>query len=171
MGVMFGPTNTNSVRLLNNAGYDAVTTDAQTCCGALYAHSGNMERARECARANITAFENSECESIVINAAGCGSSLKEYGNWLHDDPVWAERAKKFGAKIKDITEWLVTSGFLSNQKIAPSTGRVTYHDACHLAHAQRITKQPRDLVKAVAGKNFVELPESDVCCGSAGTYN
>jgi glycolate oxidase iron-sulfur subunit len=166
MNVMFGPTNLNSIRLLNAAGYDVVTPGAQECCGALYAHSGNMERARQCARANIAAFEQLDCDAIIINAAGCGSSLKEYGNWLGDDP-----AKKFGAKVKDLTEWLVSSGFLSTARINQSSGRVTYHDACHLAHAQRITQQPRDLVKAVAGKTFVDLPEADVCCGSAGTYN
>jgi glycolate oxidase iron-sulfur subunit len=167
MNVMFGPTNLNSIRLLNAAGYDVITPAGQECCGALYAHSGNMERARECARANIAAFARHECDAIIINAAGCGSSLKEYGNWLGHEP----QAAQFGAKVKDLTEWLVTSGFLSTARLNPSAGRVTWHDACHLAHAQRITQQPRELVKAVAGKNFVDLPEADVCCGSAGTYN
>jgi glycolate oxidase iron-sulfur subunit len=167
MNVMFGPTNLNSIRLLNAAGYDVISPGAQECCGALYAHSGNMDRARECARSNIAAFARHDCDAIVINAAGCGSSLKEYGNWLGNDA----KAKQFGAKVKDLTEWLVSSGFLSTAKLNPSAGRVTYHDACHLAHAQRITQQPRELVKAVAGKNFIDLPEADVCCGSAGTYN
>lgn len=165
MNVMFGPTNLNSIRLLNAAGYDVVTPRAQVCCGALYAHSGNMERARDCARANIAAFAEHDCDAIIINAAGCGSSLKEYANWLGNEPA----AARFGAKVKDLTEWLDTSGFSTPAN--PAAVRVTYHDACHLAHAQRITRQPRDLVKMVAGKNFVDLPESDVCCGSAGTYN
>lgn len=166
MNVMFGPTNLNSIRLLNAAGYDVVTPSSQGCCGALYAHNGNMEEARHRARANIAAFASLDCEAIIINAAGCGSSLKEYGNWLGDDS-----SAKFGAKVKDLTEWLVNCNFLSSAKLKPSSGRVTYHDACHLAHAQRVTQPPRDLVKAVAGKNFIDLPESDVCCGSAGTYN
>lgn len=166
MSVMFGDTNLNSIRLLNAAGYDVVTPKAQECCGALYAHSGNLARARDCARANIGAFGGHELDAIVINAAGCGSSLKEYGLWLGDEP-----SKKFGAKVKDLTEWLVAAGFVAANKFKPSEARVTYHDACHLAHAQRITQPPRVLVKAVAGKNFVDLPESDVCCGSAGTYN
>jgi len=166
MNVMFGRTNLNSIRLLNAAGYDVVTPRQQQCCGALYAHSGNMDRARQCARANMAAFAGLDCESIIINAAGCGSSLKEYGNWLGDKP-----ARDFGVKVKDLTEWLVTNDFLKKAAFVPSGQRVTYHDACHLAHAQRITQAPRELVKAVAGKNFVDLPESDVCCGSAGTYN
>ena len=167
MNVMFGPTNLNSIRLLNAAGYDVITPRGQECCGALYAHSGNMERARQCARANIAVFARHDCDAIIINAAGCGSSLKEYGNWLGHE----SDAGQFAAKVKDITEWLVSSGFLSTARLIPSAGRVTYHDACHLAHAQRITQQPRELVKAVAGKKFVDLPEADVCCGSAGTYN
>jgi len=171
MDVMFGPTNANSVRLLNAAGYDVVVPPSQGCCGALHAHNGNLTAAREAARVNVAAFEDLELDAIIINAAGCGSTLKEYAHLLADDPAWAERAKQFGAKVKDITEWLATADFLSTLNPQPSTLRVTYHDACHLAHAQRITKPPRELVKAVAGKNFVELPESDVCCGSAGTYN
>ena len=169
MSVMFGETNSASVRLLNQTGFDVVTPQNQNCCGALYAHSGQLELARECARKNIAAFEKENFDAIVINAAGCGSTLKEYGHLLHDDPEWAERAKKFSAKVKDLTEWLAPE--ISRCKLQTSGVKVTYHDACHLAHAQRVTKPPRDIVKAVAGKNFLELPESDVCCGSAGTYN
>ena len=161
MSVMFGETNAATVALLNRAGYDVVTPETQVCCGALYAHSGNLKRARECARANVRAFEG--VNAIVINAAGCGSTLKEYGHLLGD-----AGGKAFGAKVKDITEILSPGDFASAR---PEHRKVTYHDACHLAHAQRITRQPRDLVRAVAGKNFIELPESDVCCGSAGSYN
>lgn len=167
MNVMFGPTNLNSIRLLTAAGYDVVTPPAQECCGALYAHSGNMDRARQCACANIAAFDAKDFDAIIINAAGCGSSLKEYGNWMPDN----SSAKQFGGKVKDLTEWLVSNQFLASAKFNPSNKRTTYHDACHLAHAQRITQAPRDLVKAVARNNFVDLPEADVCCGSAGTYN
>ena len=116
-------------------------------------------------------------DAIIINAAGCGSTLKEYGVLLADDPSWAERAAQFTKKVKDLAEWLVqtrseisATSNRSGEPINPGI-KVTYHDACHLAHAQRITQAPRQLVKAVAGSAFVELPESDLCCGSAGTYN
>ena len=166
MNVLFGDTNEASIQLLNAAGYDVVTPTAQICCGALYAHGGNLEEARACARRNIEVFEKHKLDVIVINVAGCGSTLKEYGHLLREDPEWAERAAAFGAKVKDLTEVIEPS-----KAQGPRSKVVTYHDACHLCHAQRITKQPRNLVKAVVGKNFVELPESDVCCGSAGSYN
>ncbi len=173
MSVMFGETNLASVRLLNRCGFDVVTPSAQGCCGALYAHGGNLEMARAAARRNIAAFEAQGLEAIIINAAGCGSTLKEYGHLLADDPAWAERAAAFGRKVKDLTEWLHTHGGESLcEALAPSDGaRVTYHDACHLCHAQRIEKPPRELVRAAAGAGFVEMPESSVCCGSAGSYN
>jgi glycolate oxidase iron-sulfur subunit len=169
MSVLFGTTNANSVRLLNRAGCDVVTPGDQACCGALHAHSGRLDLARQCARQNIEAFERANVDVVVINAAGCGSTLKEYGALLADDPAWAERAARFGATVKDLTEVLAPASFaLRSGSFAL---RTCYHDACHLCHAQRITKQPRALVKAIAGENYVELTESDVCCGSAGTYN
>lgn len=172
MSVMFSDTNASSVRLLNRAGWDVVAPTNQICCGALYAHGGNLDSARENARGNIKAFEAENLDAIIINAAGCGSTLKEYGHLLHDDPAWAERAKQFSAKVKDLTEWLVQGGFgVPSRAMRDGQDRVTYHDACHLAHPQRITREPRELVRAAAGSNFVELPESDVCCGSAGSYN
>ena len=181
MNVMFGRTNENSIRLLNLAGYDVVTPVDQGCCGALHAHGGNLAAARAAARANLDAFAREPLDAIIINAAGCGSTLKEYAHLLPDDP----RAAAFSAKVKDLSEFLVASGQLSADSfqqsagsgaasafnLQPSTQKVTFHDACHLAHAQRITHAPRVLVKAVAGDNFVEMPESDVCCGSAGSYN
>jgi glycolate oxidase iron-sulfur subunit len=166
MSVMFGDTNAASVRLLNEIGFDVVTPREQECCGALFAHSGRLSMARDYARRNIRAFGQHTLDSIVINAAGCGSTLKEYGHLLDGD----NDADSFGGKVKDLTEFLAANGFLE-RNFSPAMERVTYHDACHLAHPQRITKQPRDLVKAVAGANYVELPEADVCCGSAGTYN
>ena len=167
MQVMFAPTNLNSVRLLNDAGWDVHTPAGQGCCGALYAHSGQLDLARECARHNIAVFEKLELEVIIINAAGCGSTLKEYGGLLADDPDWAERGEAFSARVKDLTEWVESSRFA----ICDSGLKVTYHDACHLAHPQGITAEPRALVRAVAGENFVELPEAEICCGSAGSYN
>ncbi len=173
MSVLFGKTNAASVRLLNRAGYEVVTPPEQVCCGALYAHGGRLELARKCARRNIEVFEAHDLSTIVINAAGCGSTLKEYGELLRADPAWAGRARQFSAKVKDLTEVLVAgSGSRSDAGPArPSDARVTYHDACHLAHPQRITKQPRDLLRAAAPGRLVELAESDVCCGSAGSYN
>jgi glycolate oxidase iron-sulfur subunit len=169
MSVMFGDTNHSSIRLLNEAGFDVVTPREQVCCGALFAHSGRMKKAREHAARNVDVFRKKKIDAIVINAAGCGSTLKEYGHLLeHTD--WNTEGAEFSRKVLDLTEFLATHGF-ANRKFRAWPNRVTYHDACHLAHPQRITKQPRDLVKAVAGINYVELPESDVCCGSAGSYN
>ena len=169
MSVLFGATNAASVRLLNRAGYDVVTPPGQGCCGALYAHGGNLDEARKRARQNIEVFESLNLGAIIINAAGCGSTLKEYGHLLAEDATWAKRGQQFSSKVKDLTEWLVTSGVKPQAR--QFEAKVTYHDACHLAHPQRITAQPRQLVRAVAGSNYVDLPESDVCCGSAGSYN
>jgi glycolate oxidase iron-sulfur subunit len=157
--VLFGDTNAATVKLLNQAGYDVVIPREQFCCGALYAHSGNLAKAREVARQNIAAF--AAVDWVVVNAAGCGSTLKEYGQLLADDA-----GKQFAAKVRDLSEVLPASAFRPH----PS-GRVTFHDACHLAHAQRLTAQPRALVKAIAGDKYVELPEAAICCGSAGSYN
>ncbi|MEQ2008572.1 MAG: (Fe-S)-binding protein, partial [Limisphaerales bacterium] len=167
MNVMFGRTNENTIRLLNLAGYDVVTPRDQGCCGALHAHGGNLSAARAAARANLDAFAREPLDAIIINAAGCGSTLKEYSHLLPDDP----RAAVFSAKVKDLSEFLVASASLSTLNFQLSTQLVSFHDACHLAHAQRITQPPRVLVKAIAGDNYVEMPESDVCCGSAGSYN
>src|SRR5258708_21606198 len=116
-------------------------------------------------------------DAIIINSAGCGSTLKEYGQLLGDDPSWAERGRKFSARVKDLTEWLTAAQF-DGQDPGPAAGRpptlrckVTYHDACHLAHPQHITAPPRELIRRVAGSPLIELPEADVCCGTAGSYN
>ena len=187
MSVLFGETNAASVRLLNRAGYEVLTPIEQGCCGALFAHGGQLEAARACARRNIDAFERLNLDAVIINAAGCGSTLKEYGHLLRDDPLWAQRGAAFSRKVKDLSEWLAQAEFqgVANENPAPASsastrtkgetriapGKVTCHDACHLAHAQRITRPPRDLIRAVAGAQFVELAEADVCCGSAGSYN
>ncbi len=167
MQVMFGDTNESSAELLNRDGWDVITPRGQGCCGALYAHSGQLAKARDCARRNIAAFENEPLDAIIINAAGCGSTLVEYGELLKDDPAWAKRAEAFSAKVKDLVTWLDSSRFA----LSGSAAKVTYHDACHLAHAQGITAEPRELVKAKSGGELVELAESDLCCGSAGSYN
>jgi len=176
MPVLFGGAQRSTLRLATRLGFEVVLLDGPGCCGALHAHSGALERARTLARANLRAFEESGCGTLLVNAAGCGSTLKEYGALLAGDPLWAARAKTFSARVADISEWL--DGQLWDQgKAAPvfqkagDPGWVTYHDACHLAHAQGVTRPPRDIVKALAGDRYVELPEADVCCGSAGTYN
>src|SRR5207253_5786273 len=138
MSVMFAKTNAVSVRLLNQAGYDVVTPTAQVCCGALFAHTGNLEAARRCARKNIETFETQKLDALIINAAGCGSTLKEYGVLLDNDPGWKERGKQFSSKVQDLTEFLVNTGVKFAPGHADPELRVTYHDACHLAHAQRI---------------------------------
>jgi len=167
MQVMFGDTNESSAELLQRDGWNVVTPEEQGCCGALYAHGGQLEKARECARKNIAAFEGRSLDAIIINAAGCGSTLVEYGELLKADPDWAERAEVFSAKVKDLVTWLDVDD------VEPKNdhSKVTYHDACHLCHAQGISSEPRQLVRARAGGEFVELPESDLCCGSAGSYN
>jgi glycolate oxidase iron-sulfur subunit len=167
MQVMFGDTNESSAELLNRDGWDVLTPKGQGCCGALYAHSGQLAKARDCARRNIVAFEGQPLDAIIINAAGCGSTLVKYGELLKDDPAWAKRAEAFSAKVKDLVTWLDSSRFA----VSGSGAKVTYHDACHLAHAQGITLEPRELVKAKSGGEFVEFAESDLCCGSAGSYN
>ena len=167
MQVMFGDTNESSAELLQRDGWNVVTPKEQGCCGALYAHGGQLEKARECARQNIAAFEGKSLDAIIINAAGCGSTLVEYGELLKDDPDWAGRARAFSAKVKDLVTWLDESGV---QRTSDQS-KVTYHDACHLCHAQGISSEPRKLVQARAGGDFVELAESDLCCGSAGSYN
>ena len=156
MSVMFESTNAATMKLLNRAGYDVVVPQEQVCCGALYAHGGNLRQARENAKRNMSAF--AAVDTVVINAAGCGSTLKEYGHLVPG-------GEHFSRKVRDITE------VLAECQWGRRSERVTYHDACHLAHAQRITKAPREIIQGVARENFVELAESDVCCGSAGSYN
>ncbi|MCC6944060.1 MAG: 4Fe-4S dicluster domain-containing protein [Thermomicrobiales bacterium] len=168
MGTVFAGTNRAAGRVMARNGIDVSVPVGQGCCGALMVHSGMFEEARELARRNIDAFESSGAEAIVITAAGCGSTLKEYGHLLHDDPEYAERAKAFADRVVDVTQ------ILAEQPLQPM-GRiertVTYQDACHLAHAQRITAEPRKLLKAIPGLELVEMKESSLCCGSAGIYN
>jgi len=170
MSVMFARTNAASARLLNRAGYDVVAPRGQGCCGALFAHSGQLAAAREQAVRNMAVFKNRRLDAVIINAAGCGSTLKEYGHLLAEDAAHYEAGREFSARVFDLTEFLAEQGF-AKRKFKPWAGMVTYHDACHLAHPQRITRQPRELVRAVAGANYAELPEADLCCGSAGSYN
>jgi len=166
--VLFSATNAATVRVLARNGCRVVAPPAQGCCGALDLHAGDRDRARERARALIEAFP-AELDAIIVNAAGCGAAMKEYGHLLADDPAYAERARHFAALVRDVSEFL--ADLQPEPPRAPLRARVTYHDACHLAHAQGVRSQPRDLLRAIAGLELVELEEADQCCGSAGSYN
>ena len=165
----FSHVNAATVRVLAAEGCEVVAPPEQTCCGALFVHSGEEERAQELARKTIDAFEKADVETIVINAAGCGSNVKEYGHLLRDDPDYAERAKSFAAKCKDISEILAELPPRAERK--PLNARVAFHDSCHLQHAQGVRLQPRSLLQQIPGTQVLEIPESPICCGSAGIYN
>jgi glycolate oxidase iron-sulfur subunit len=169
MQVAFADWNEATVRVLQRAGCDVIAPASQGCCGAIAIHAGDMDRGRELAKYNIAAFESSGADVYVVNAAGCGSSLKEYGHLFAGDPRWGTRAAAFAERVRDVTEYLDEIG------IAPELGRidavVTYQEPCHLAHAQRITAAPRRLLAQIPGLVLREMDESSLCCGSAGIYN
>lgn len=162
--------NRATIRVLAAEGCETVLPSGQGCCGALSRHTGRLEEARSFARRTIETFDGARVDVVVVNAAGCGSSMKEYGELLADDPEWAARAEAFGRRVRDVCELLSELGE-PRAKRHRLEGTVAYHDACHLGHAQGVRKQPRDLLKAIPGLTVVDLPESDVCCGSAGIYN
>ncbi len=166
---LFRGTNLATVRVLARNGCEVVIPKQQACCGALHAHVGERENALELARRNIDAFEQSGADFYIVNASGCGATLKDYGHLLHHDPEYSERATRFVAKMRDFGEILVEIGFTPPTKAFPV--RVTYQDACHMKHGQKVFNQPRQLLKAVPGLELVEMNESDWCCGSAGIYN
>lgn len=163
MNSMLGSINRSSIRLLNAAGYDVVVPGGQICCGALANHAGLRDTAKHMARTNIAAFPLNQAEAIIINAAGCGAMLKEY-------PVLIDGAEPFSSKVKDIAEFLVSTRLFSRLK-TPLEKRVGYDDPCHLLHGQKVKIQPRTLLKAIPGIQFVEIEDADQCCGSAGIYN
>ena len=141
----------------------------QGCCGALHAHGGELDSARTLAKRNIAAF-GATYDAIIVNAAGCGSTLKEYGHLLHDDTEWAARATAFSATVRDISEYVAALD-VNTADLKPLPMTVTYQEPCHLAHAQRISAQPRALLKKIPGLTLIEMAESSLCCGSAGIYN
>jgi glycolate dehydrogenase iron-sulfur subunit len=165
----FSHVNAATARVLSAEGCEVVAPPEQTCCGALFVHAGEEERAQELARTTIDAFEKENVDTIVINAAGCGSNVKEYGHLLRDDPNYAERAKRFAAKCKDISEILAELPPRAERK--PLKARVAFHDSCHLQHAQGVRLQPRALLHQIPGTQVLEIPEAPICCGSAGIYN
>jgi len=169
MDQVYRDINEATIRVLTANGCEVVTPPLQRCCGALHIHAGEAKRGRQLARLNIDVFEPYNCDAIIINSAGCGSNLKEYGHLLRDDPAYAARAIAFSAKVKDISEFLVSIEL--NRELGPLNRTVTYHDACHLFHGQKVKQQPRELLRTIPGLTLVNLKESDWCCGSAGIYN
>lgn len=167
--VTFSKLNEATVRVLTANGCEVVVPRAQFCCGALAAHAGVRETARELARKNIQAFGGDGFDAIVTNAAGCGSTLKEYDHLFGPDEPEHAAATAFCEKMRDVTEFLAELGLAASLK--PVRERVTYQDSCHLLHGQKVREAPRQLLRAVPGLEFVELPYSDICCGSAGIYN
>jgi glycolate oxidase iron-sulfur subunit len=167
--VFFQHVNRATARVLAAEGCEVVIPQEQQCCGALMLHSGLDEQASALARKMIATFEAANVDSIVINAAGCGSTMKDYGHLLRDDPAWAARAAAFSSKCKDISEILCELTPLAPRHPLPM--RAAYHDACHLRHAQAIYAEPRRLLAAIPGLEVAEVDEATLCCGSAGVYN
>jgi len=169
--LIFSDVNRDTVEVLARNGCEVITPPEQHCCGSLHAHNGEWESARELARRQIDQFPPGDFDAIITNAGGCGSHLKHYHALLADDAAYAERATLWDKKVKDIHEWLMEIGMEPPRSGAGQSATVTYHESCHLCHGQKITTQPRQLLKAIPDLKLVELPESSWCCGSAGIYN
>jgi glycolate oxidase iron-sulfur subunit len=169
MSVAFGPVHEATLRMLRRVGLSVVVPADQGCCGAIAVHAGNMDFARQLAKRNIAAFEDSGADVYVVNAAGCGSALKEYGELFASDAKWAHRAASFAQRVRDISEVLDAMELGSPARSVEATA--TYQEPCHLVHAQRISAAPRRLLARIPGLRLVEMDESAVCCGSAGIYN
>ncbi len=165
----FPNVNAATIRVLAAEGYDILVPPGQGCCGALSLHSGRAREAKRFARALIRRFARENVDAILINAAGCGSTLKQYAELFAGDPKLRDAARAFSAKVQDINEFI--AGIEPAAPRQPIAMRVAYHDACHLAHAQRVTLQPRALLRSVPGLELLEIPDGGQCCGSAGTYN
>ena len=168
--LIFSDVNRDTVEVLARNGCEVVTPHAQSCCGSLHAHNGEWTLAQVLARRNIDQFPPEQFDAIITNAGGCGSHLKHYAKLLAGDAVYEKRAHAWDAKVKDIHEWLAQIGITPPPAAQPPQ-RVTYHESCHLCHGQKITSQPRALLKSIPGVKLVELPEASWCCGSAGVYN
>ncbi|HJU90521.1 MAG TPA: heterodisulfide reductase-related iron-sulfur binding cluster [Gemmatimonadaceae bacterium] len=168
MAGLFDHTHRATRRTLAVNGYVARQAQGQRCCGALHAHAGDLDTARELARHNIAAFEQSGADFIVVNAAGCGSAMKEYSHLLAGDPAWHERAAAVAERVRDVSELLAAAG---PEDGAPINQRVTYDAPCHLLHAQRIASAPIEMLRRIPGLELVPLEGAEHCCGSAGIYN
>jgi glycolate oxidase iron-sulfur subunit len=167
--VFFPQVNAATARVLAMEGCDVIIPRGQGCCGALSLHSGREAEAAAFARRTIEAFERAGVDAVVVNSAGCGSAMKEYERLLSDDSEWSGRAAAMSARVRDLSEFLAELGPAAPRHPLPVTA--AYHDACHLGHAQRITRQPRELLRAIPELSLVELPDAGTCCGSAGVYN
>ncbi len=166
---LLAPVNRATERVLTFNGYQLRTAPAQVCCGALHAHAGDRDTARELARRNIAAFEASGADFFAVNSAGCGSSMKEYGHLLADDAAWRDRADAFSRSVRDVSELLAEAGPVPAE--LPGGGRVAVDFPCHLQHGQRLNDPPARLMRAVRGIEATELPDATQCCGSAGLYS
>jgi glycolate oxidase iron-sulfur subunit len=167
--VSFARLNEATVRVLQRNGCEVVIPEGQGCCGALHLHSGLRDQASKLARKNIDAILKENYDAILTNAAGCGSTLKEYGELLDDVPEYAEKAHRFSRLMRDVTEFLAGIGL--DPKLGRVEAAVTYQDSCHLAHGQGVRSAPRQLLRAIPGLEFREMAGADICCGSAGIYN
>jgi glycolate oxidase iron-sulfur subunit len=165
----FPGVNAATARVLAAEGCEVIAPAGQACCGALSLHIGREDEALRRARRLIAVFEAADVEAIVINAAGCGSSMKDYGRLLADDPEWASRAEEFSAKCRDVSELLTELGPVAKRHRLPVVA--AYHDACHLGHAQGVRLQPRELLAGIPDLEMREIADADICCGSAGVYN
>jgi glycolate oxidase iron-sulfur subunit len=168
-GAFFPGVNSATARVLAAEGCDVVVPRSQGCCGALSAHNGREPVAQRYARGLVVAFEDSGVDYVVVNAAGCGSTMKEYADLLADDPAYAARARAFAEKVRDVSEILDELGTVAPRH--PLDMTIAYHDACHLAHAQGVRAQPRALLTGIPGLELREIAEGELCCGSAGIYN
>ena len=167
--VFFPGVNAATARVLAAEGCEVVAPPGQECCGALMLHAGRIEEARAAARRLIDVIDRAGVEVVAINAAGCGSAMKEYGELLRDDPQYAAKATAFAARCRDVSE--ILADLEPRAERHPLRLRVAYHDACHLNHAQRIKRQPRDVLRTIPGLEVCDIGEPDLCCGSAGVYN
>jgi glycolate oxidase iron-sulfur subunit len=167
--ISFARLNEATVRVLQRNGCEVTVPDTQTCCGALHVHAGCREEGRALARLNVDALTDGGFDAIITNAAGCGSTLKEYGELLQHDAAYKERAARFQAQVKDVNEFLASIEL--NRQFGELPVTVTYQDSCHLAHGQKIRNAPRQLLKAIPGLRFQEMRGADICCGSAGIYS
>jgi glycolate dehydrogenase iron-sulfur subunit len=169
MPIFFAPINTATVRLMAANGFEVVTPKAQRCCGALHAHAGEREAARRLACQNLEAFAQARVDWIVVNAAGCGATLKEYHELLHHDALLSGAAKQFSERVLDVSQFF--DRFPFRGPLGRLNLRVAYDDPCHLIHGQRVKDEPRRLLRSIPGLELLEVPEADWCCGSAGIYN
>jgi glycolate oxidase iron-sulfur subunit len=169
MNVMFAEVNKDTVDILRACDCEVFTPKDQICCGSLQSHNGDFDTAKKLARHTIDVFDRYNFDFMISNSAGCGAFMKEYVHILHDDTEYSDRARLFSQRVKDISEFLAAADITLN--LNPFSEKITYHDACHLAHTQKITEQPRNILKSISNVNYTEMEEALWCCGSAGIYN